>query len=221
MDREVECAWVRALAAESVFFRDLPAEELDRWLNDPRCIPAVYPRRAAIYTPRQFQRCLGLLLSGTVQVNKGVLIVSVLGPGALFGAAALFGKAEDYASTLTARSPCRVLLFPQALVEERLAACPAAARSYIAYLSDRIRFLTGKIDGLTAGSAGRKLAQYLLAQPEGGPVELDCPATVLAKRLHVSRASLYRAFDALTAAGAVERTGRTIRLLDPDLLRRL
>ena len=41
MDREAERARVRALAAERVFFRDHPAEDMDRWLDDPRCITSV------------------------------------------------------------------------------------------------------------------------------------------------------------------------------------
>lgn len=221
MCQETLTAAAQAAAAESVFFRALPEEEIIQWLSDSRCVKAEYPKGSAIYTPKQFQHCLGLLLTGTVQVSKGLFLISVLRPGELFGAAALFGGAEDYPATLTAHTACSVLFFPQAMVEERLDACPAAARSYMVYLSERIRFLTGKIEGLTAGSAGRKLTQYLLGQSSGGAVELDCSATALAKRLHVSRASLYRAFDALTAAGAVERTGRTIRLLDPELLRHL
>ena len=38
---------------------------------------------------------------------------------------------------------------------------PEVCRSYVAYLSERIRFLSGKIDALTAGSAERKVADYV------------------------------------------------------------
>ena len=80
-------------------------------------------------------------------------IMSVLEPGDLFGAAALFNDRADYATTLTARAPCRVLLLPQALVEELMGRFPEVGRNYVAYLSGRICFLSGKIDALTAGSA--------------------------------------------------------------------
>ena len=43
---------------------------------------------------------------------------------------------------------------------------------------------------------------------------LDCSVTGLAGRLNVSRASLYRALDSLAAAGAIEKNGRTVRILD-------
>ena len=146
------------------------------------------------------------------------LIMSVLGPGELFGAAALFNDRPDYATTLTARTPCRVLLLPQALVEELMGRFPEVCRSYVAYLSERIRFLSGKIDALTAGSAERKVAQYLLSRLDGEWAELDCSATGLAQRLGVSRASLYRALDALEARGAVRRAGKRFRIPDPAAL---
>lgn len=221
MCQEKQKATAQAAAAESVFFRALPEEEIACWLSDPRCVQAAYAKGDAIYAPQQFQRRLGLLLTGTIQVSKGPYLISILCPGELFGAAALFSQAAEYPATLTAHTACSVLFFPRELVEERLDACPAASRSYIVYLSERVRFLTGKIEGLTAGSTGRKLARYLLGQSSGGAVELDCSATTLAKWLHVSRASLYRAFDALTASGAIARSGRTVRLLDPELLRHL
>ena len=172
---------------------------------DPRCQIAVAGRGQIIYAPHQFQHSLGVLLSG---------LVSSLGPGDLFGAAALFNDREDYATTLTARASCRLLFFPQEQVAGLLEAHPGLARNYIRYLSGRIRFLDRKIEGLIAGSAERRLAQYLLERQADGAVVLDCSVTGLAGRLNVSRASLYRALDSLAAAGAIEKNGRTVRILD-------
>ena len=185
---------------------------------DPRCQTAEAARGQVIYAPHRFRRSLGVLLAGRVQVGKGELLVSSLGPGDLFGAAALFNDREDYATTLTARAPCKLLFFPQEQVAGLLEAHPELARNYIRYLSGRIRFLDRKIEGLIAGSAERRLAQYLLERQTGGAVVLDCSATGLAARLNVSRASLYRALDSLAAAGAIEKSGRTVKILDPAKL---
>ena len=218
MAQEVPRRAEYALAAASFLFQDVPGTVLEGVLSDPRCLRLRAERGEVIYAPHQFRRCLGLILRGRVQVSKGELILSVLDRGEFFGAAALFNDRSDYATTLTACTDCALLLFPQALVEELLERCPAAARNYITYLSGRIRFLNEKIEGLIAGSAERKLAQYLLGLARGGTVELDGPATGLARQLHVSRASLYRAFDALAAAGAAEKRGRTVYILDADAL---
>lgn len=142
-------------------------------------------------------------------MTKGELVVSTLGPGELFGAAALFHDRPDYETTLTALSPCSAAFFPQEQVAELLRDTPGAAANYIRYLSGRIHFLSRKIEGLTAPGAAGKLARCLLA--EGGV--LSCTATELARRLDVSRASLYRAFDTLERAGAIRRTGKRIEVL--------
>lgn len=208
----------KALLAETFLFRGAPPEAAEQALTDPRTIRRREEKGGVIYTPSRFQRSLGVVLEGRVQVNKGTLIMSVLGPGDFFGAAALFNDRPDYATTLTARTTCRLLLLPQELVEELMGLFPAVGRSYVAYLSERIRFLSGKIDALTAGSAERKVAQYLLSRLEGEWAELDCSATGLAKRLGVSRASLYRALDALEESGAVRREGKRFYIPRPAAL---
>ena len=103
----------------------------------------------------------------------------------------------------------------RALVAGLLDDCTPFRRSYIAYLSERIHFLSRKVEGLTAPSVTGKLARWLL---ETGRTEVRCPATELSHRLDVSRASLYRAFEALEAAGAIRRTGKTIAILDRRVL---
>lgn len=208
---------LRGLLTQTFLFRDAP-EAAEAALSDPRTIRRQAEKGEVIYDPRHFQRCLGVVLEGTVQVNKGTLIMSVLGQGDLFGAAALFHQRPDYATTLTARSRCALLFFPQELVEEWMERWPQVGRNYVTYLSQRIWFLSGKIDALTAGTAQRKLAQYLLEHAAGGGVKLDCPVAGLAGRLGVSRASLYRAMDELRDQGAISHRGRTIRILDQKLL---
>ena len=59
---------------------------------------------------------------------------------------------------------------------------------------------------------------YELSRLEGGWVELDCSAAGLARRLGVSRASLYRALDALAGRGVLRREGRRVQVLQPDAL---
>ena len=211
----------RTLLAGTFLFRGAPREAAELARTDPRALRRRAARGEVLYDPRHFQRSLGVVLEGRIQVNKGPLIMSVLGPGELFGAAALFNDRPDYATTLTARSPCRLLFFPQALVEEWMERWPQVGRSYVTYLSQRIWFLSGKIDALTAGTAGRKVAQYLLAHEGEGRVELDCSLTGLAGRLGVSRASLYRALDDLRDRGAIAHRGRTIRILDQAALEHL
>lgn len=177
--------------------------------EDPACSRAAFSKGEAIYSPKRFRRSLGVLLTGKALVTKGELVVSTLGPGDLFGAAALFHSRPDYETTITAREDCAAAFFPQELVLELMRRSPAFMENYIRYLSGRIHFLSQRLDGLTAPGGAGRLYRYLLS--EGGRV--SCPGTELARRLDVSRATLYRAFDALERAGAIRRDGKTVELI--------
>jgi CRP-like cAMP-binding protein len=89
-------------------------------------------------------------------------------------------------------------------------------QNYLRYLSGRIRFLSARLQALAAGGAEGKLSRYLLENAAEGA--LVCPATELAQRLGISRASLYRAFQALEDAGLIQRRGKTILVPDPAAL---
>ena len=163
-----------------------------------------------VYSPRHFRRSLGVVLSGQFQVTKGALAVSVLGPGDLFGAAALYSDEPEFASTVTAKGPSRCLMLEQPLVDRLLAEHSQIRENYLRYLTGRVRFLSGRLQALAQPGVEGKLARYLLAN--GGS---SCPATELCQRLGVSRASLYRAFAALEDSGLIVRKGKTITVIDP------
>ena len=91
---------VRSILTWHPLFAGVDQAALERLLLDAESLNV--PKGETIYTPYQFRRCLGLLLSGRVQVTKDMLLVSHLGAGDLFGAAALFTDNQDYATTLTA-----------------------------------------------------------------------------------------------------------------------
>ena len=166
-----------------------------------------------IYDPTHFRRCLGILLEGQLQVTKGSLAVSLLEPGDVFGAAALYSDAPEFATTITARKDSRCLLLPQALVDDLLAKDARFREVYLRYLTGRIHFLSSRLQSLAQPGAEGKLARYLLSSHREGQV--TCSATELAKRLGLGRASLYRAFEVLEQGGFIQRSGKTITI--PDL----
>ncbi len=173
---------------------------------------AEFPPGQPVYSPQHFRRCLGVVLAGRLQVTKGALAVSVLDPGDLFGAAALYSDEPEFASTITAAGPCLCLMLEQSLVDRLLAEQGKIRENYLRYLTGRVRFLAGRLQTLAQPGAEGKLARYLLASGAG---ELTCSATQLSQRLGVSRASLYRAFSALEDGGLILRRGKTITVADP------
>lgn len=173
---------------------------------------------SVVYDRNRFRRCLGLVLRGRIQVRREALLMSTLGKGDVFGAAALFSDGADYPTTLTALTDCEALLIPQESVRRLLRECGDFAEDYAAYLSSRIQFLSARLGAVSSPSNRGKLAQYLLSNA-GLDRTVTLSATQLCQRLGVGRATLYRAFASLEDTGAIAREGKTIRILDEAGLR--
>ena len=187
---------------KSFLFRDVPEEALDWAMTQGQ---KERPTKGSIlYSDRHFQRCLGIVLSGKVRVTRGDLFVDVLEPGGWFGAAVLFNEREVFPSTLTALSDCEVLFFTQTVVEQLMERWPKAGFNYVRYLSDRIGFLSDRLNSLAAGTAEEKVEQFLRsrANPDG---VVCVPATTIAQALGLGRASVYRAFEQLEIRGILTR----------------
>ena len=200
-------------------FRGADKAVLCDMLGDARAELVPFERGQTIYSRTLFRRSLGVLLAGKAEVRKsssgdGVLLTRLTAPG-LFGAASLFVDGGEYVSEITALQPCSILFLPQDLLTQCMRRDFVLVENYLSFLSGRVRFLNGKIDGFTQASAESRLAWYLLDISEGNeaacvPVSLKSLANVL----NLGRASLYRALEALTEAGLIERDGKRIRILD-------
>lgn len=171
-----------------------------------------------ILSPKSKQKCVGMLLSGKAIVNtpdesKSVLL-RYLSPGDLFGIANLFTK-EAYVSVIHATSPCKVFYITEHAIRALFEADPDFLYRYLAFLSGRICYLNQKIGYLTAGSTERRLALYLLSLNQN-PIKLPLSLSALSELLDVGRASLYRAFDRLTADGYLKKDGRIISLTNTE-----
>ena len=172
---------------------------------------------------------LGVVISGAVRVcAETATPLRIIGAGGIFGAASVFGG-ESYLTTITAEKPSAVLRFEAGAVGDMIKSEPEFAYRYAGFLSDRVKYLNRKIEIFTAGTAEKKLAFHLLeaARYDTGDDTGDIsdvvttPMGELASALALGRASLYRALDTLTEAGAIEHSGKVIRVLNRDVLRGL
>lgn len=208
-------------------FKNVSPVVVEQALGDELCELVDYCKGDIIYSVHRYQRSVGVILFGRIQVSKEAgdahqYIMNTLGTGDCFGVAAVFSDAQEYVTVLKAMSPCRVVFFPQKLLERLIEECPAIAKNYIGFLSDRIRFLNDKIQGLISTSAVQTLVNYLInsytEEEDGAFVQLDGSVSSLANKLNIGRSSLYRAFDQLELGGVISRGGKSIRILDPEKL---
>lgn len=215
------------LVLKTELFRGSPPGVLTRILAVSDCTAAEYEKNEVVYDKTNFSRSLGIVLEGRLRVtkenaDKRPIVMSTLQRGAMFGAAALFNSEPEYATKITAIEHSRVLFLPQRLIKRMIEREPEIAENYIRYLSERILFLNRKIYFLTAGMAEQRLAGFLLDNLAVGEFsEMPMPMHRLADALNMSRASLYRAFDELTASGAVSKQGKLVCINNAELLKNL
>ena len=215
------------LVLKTELFRGSPPGVLTRILAVSDCTAAEYEKNEVVYDKTNLSRSLGIVLEGRLRVtkenaDKRPIVMSTLQRGAMFGAAALFNSEPEYATKITAIEHSRVLFLPQRLIKRMIEREPEIAENYIRYLSERILFLNRKIYFLTAGTAEQRLAGFLLDNLAVGEFsEMPMPMHRLADALNMSRASLYRAFDELTASGAVSKQGKLVCINNAELLKNL
>lgn len=186
------------------------SEEEQAALLDSAPAAVRFEKGEPIYTAHRFERAVGLILKGRATVTRASAVLNRLGPGDLFGAAALYSEEEEYATRVTARTGCLIRFFPQELLEEWMKADFRIAENYIRFLSDRIRFLNRRIAAFTAGSANRRLLLYLRQQADQTGAIPPRSLTELARILDMSRTSLYRSMEELEAAGCLRRRGKSL-----------
>ena len=183
-------------------------------------VPETFEKGALIFSGERFRRALAMILAGEVQVYRTEgdgrrIVMNRLSSGRVFGAAALFGDEDAYATEIEALCPTTLLFISQETMSACIARYPQVAENYIRFLSDRIRFLNRKIAGFTGGPTGNRLYRYLLEhrKPDGS-VSVPVSMVELAQSLNIGRSSLYRSFDSLEKDGWIRRDGRTIYIND-------
>lgn len=136
-------------------------------------------------------------------------VMKELGRGDVFGCATLFvgGAVSD----IKAVSDCTIVTISEDCVCEIFRLLPDAAIGYIRYLSEKIRYLNGKLCGLSAVGADEKLLSFLILESDENG-KLSISAAELSRRVGIGRTSLYRSLSYLTEEKLIERDKNTIIL---------
>lgn len=193
-------------------------ERATRIFSECGCRASDFADGETLLSPDSPQKFAGIILTGRATVTTPdpthKTLLRFLGAGEPFGIANLFCD-TPYISVIRAHGNCRVFLLTEGAIGRLLEEDHAFLYCYLGFLSGRIRYLNRKIGYLTAGSAERRLALYLISLGKES-VRLDASISALSELLDVGRASLYRAFDRLTEDGFIRKEGRNFTLLDPE-----
>ncbi|HEX7126130.1 MAG TPA: Crp/Fnr family transcriptional regulator [Thermodesulfobacteriota bacterium] len=209
----------------------------------PEAAAVAYPRLAAwLAGRREDQRAKGtvlfrdgdpyrgaiFLVEGTVTLRKAsargrALILAIESAGHLFAEAPHLTGERTYAVTAHCVEPSRIVRLPPADLEAALRD-PLVGREIVENLARKLHRFRQSIFEFTLTDAQRRLHRFLETLARSGqrgappplPVTVTLPVTKheLAELMGITAEALSRTFEALEAAGAVERLpGRALRLL--------
>lgn len=178
-----------------------------------------YLRNETVFSPERFNKCLAVILKGTAEVSKntdkGMLYMSTLSSGNVFGMSSVFYDGGSFPTYVTAKEALRVLFITKEQLQELFVLHPVILRNFLSILSTKIHFLNEKIESISSADAKAALRNYLIDTTKKlGKNEFSLPVSYqkLASMLSIGRTSLYRAFDELTEEGFLIKNGKTITI---------
>lgn len=167
--------------------------------------------------------CIGLILRGSAKVAPGEQgEVSTIGRGAEFGICNIFVR-EDMPTRITARTELKVAFLPKDAFAGLLGENRVLMYRYVRLCNQKMLYLAGKLRLMSISGSAERLAFWIKHSARGNVATLSFSKDELARRLGLSRASLFRAISKLENEGIISSVGNKIIILNPqaDIFERL
>ena len=147
--------------------------------------------------------CVGVVISGSLTVSAGAgSSVSVMKKGGEFGICNIFVR-EKMPTDLRARVRAEVLFMPKEDFARLLAADSGLMYRYVRLCNEKMLYLAERLSLLSATDCTERLWLYLKMTAEDGSVNLAASKDEIARRIGISRSSLFRAIKSLTDSGRI------------------
>jgi CRP-like cAMP-binding protein len=175
---------------------------------------------------------LGIIVAGEAAVVKENVagarsVLTVLGPGDMFGEMVAFSARKTWPASVFAQSECTVVFLPPDKITGTCAqACDGhhrLVRNMLLIVSERALMLNRKVEYLTIKSMRTKIATYLLEQHKLQGKKtfiLALKRNDLADFLNVSRTALSREMGRMRDEGLIDFYRSSVKLTDIDNLKK-
>ncbi|MDH6534331.1 Crp/Fnr family transcriptional regulator [Parabacteroides sp. 52] len=137
------------------------------------------------------------------QSGLAVSVEEIVAPYPL-AAAFIFADNNRFPVEVTAMEDCEVILISKSSIEKQMAKCPGFLRGFMAFIANRVQFLSERLKIFSQKGIKAKIAYYILQQERNGAFELNRSIASLAEYFGVERPSLSRAISEMTRDGIIE-----------------
>lgn len=207
---------------KNLLFRDKSDDQIRELLSHIRTIMRSCGKNEIIVTEGEPALLMGLVLSGTVEVQKiystgKSITVSRFSAGSTFGEAVIFSKSNVYPATVVSLEPSTVLLFPKQELLKLFSLDVDIMASFMQNMSERLVLLNQKIEILSLGTLRQRIAYYLLKESKIQKTErITVPFSkrVWAEHLNSARPSLSRELIYMRDRGWITYDDHDVELLD-------
>lgn len=191
-----------------------------------------YKKNSIIYSDGEEPSKLMGVISGFVKINKegiGVRsqIVRIIKPNELFGYRAMFAG-EKYITTAYAAEPSVIFAIPKDVITKLLIENAKLAFEFIRFLSIDLGISDSRSIVLTQKHLRGRLAETILYLKENYGTLEDCATLVLtlsredlASLSNMTTSNAIRTLSQFSHEGLIEVNGRSIKIIDLELLRRI
>ncbi|MBN2510988.1 MAG: Crp/Fnr family transcriptional regulator [Spirochaetales bacterium] len=211
--------------AKNVFFRGVSYEDTGRILEETPVSVLHFDKDELILRQGEPYEGLYLLLEGRcisrmTDYRGRELKIEHFEPGAALAPAVLFATANDMPGSVIATSRVEAAVLSRDAVLTLCGSYRRVQENLLTLLSDKFMFISKRFEMMSFRTIREKLANYLLSLKarEDGTVVLPLSIEELSAFFAVSRPSLSRVFSILEEEGIIEKTQRSLRIIDIDAL---
>jgi len=218
------------ILAESPLLRELSEQDAETFR--PHTHVVLLPRGERLFDEGDLGDCLYLVISGKVKLTRTApdgreSLVSVHGPGDMFGELAMFDPTYR-TSTAVAITDARLAQIAHDDLRKVLATRPPVALLLLKALAQRLRRVTETNTNLIFTDVPGRVAKALLEladkfgtpTDEGIQVNHDLTQEELAQLVGASRETVNKALADFAARGWLQLAAKSVLLIDQDRLRR-
>jgi CRP/FNR family transcriptional regulator, cyclic AMP receptor protein len=215
---------------KSSLLRELDEEDVAHFRPHTKVV--LLPRGEKLFNEGDLGDCLYMVISGKVKLTRTApdgreSLVSVHGPGDMFGELAMFDPTYR-TSTAVAITDARLAEIAHSDLRAVLTTRPPVALLLLKVLAQRLRRITEANTNLIFTDVPGRVAKALLelADKFGTPasdgiqVNHDLTQEELAQLVGASRETVNKALADFATRGWIQLSAKSVLLLDPDRLRR-
>lgn len=188
-----------------------------------------FEKNEILFSPLDSTDHIAIIIKGSVEIHQlevsgHDIILDSMGPYQLIAGPSVYSSHPQYANTVMATKKSQVILIDKEEWRRLISLEPKLLDAFLQFLSDKVLFMSFRLNLLSQPTLKKKIVAYLLKQQQekNRPfIHLPYSKKKLSDYLNAQPQSLSRTLKQLVEEGYIEMDKNTIRLLDIDGLKNL